>query len=183
MKTIILALTLILSTAKNLKSTTPVNVPVVSQEIANKPAVFETPSITHFPKFIPFTRKGLPSRNLPGAIVSFTASNSDNLNTFGNLVRSPELVGPQTIFHTNAPVSSVISTQAVVGHRHEQTQLEVMNLRNGQVENHVINQKQPIIGNIQQPFEGVAHHSTRLDLVTNELYQQSPSGFTASKET
>jgi len=84
-------------------------------------------------------------------------SNGPNIGWFG---RKAEIVQPHIVMHHNSPISVVHETPAHVGWRNERKTVTSLNTETGKVEQSTIDNRVPIIGNLEQ-VKTVYKHDTR----------------------
>jgi hypothetical protein len=102
------------------------------------------------------------------SMVSFGNSNSNNSGG-SSLGASVAIVGPSIVLHNHGTMSAVKETPAHVGWRREQKTVTSLNKGTGQVEQHVMESKEPLIGVVQEVKTLKTHTSRKYDINSNKL--------------
>ncbi len=106
--------------------------------------------IRRSPSLTSVTSYGQHRLEAPATHNYFSNSNTSTLPNVGNLGHTAELVYPQVVMHHREPITTVVETPAHIGYRNEHKTLTSYNTETGVPEHHEINERIPIVGNVQE---------------------------------
>lgn len=106
--------------------------------------------------------------------MAFSNSNTHNGGSF-SFGKSAHIVNPRLVMHSKGTISVVQETPAHVGWRNEMQTVSSLNKKTNKVEKHIIENKVPLIGMVQQVKTLKTDSERSYDITQNTLGKMSTS--------